>query len=142
MLLIFIPSPNFVHNFCSQQQLISAANQETRDLTFALEALLRQHQALKSSVSNREDPLDCYRTLLYLVRYHCTSGFHFFFPTRAKPCKGYHFWCAKGTPLPPFDRMYREAISRLPDEADRVLCASQEVSDLALGFRSIYGHII
>mmetsp|Transcript_23785 Transcript_23785/g.31590 ORF Transcript_23785/g.31590 Transcript_23785/m.31590 type:complete len:115 (+) Transcript_23785:551-895(+) len=51
--------------------------------------------------------LDCYRTMLYLVRYQCTTAFHTFFPATSKPCKGYHFWCAKGTPLPIFDRMYR-----------------------------------
>mmetsp|Transcript_27836 Transcript_27836/g.55703 ORF Transcript_27836/g.55703 Transcript_27836/m.55703 type:complete len:2024 (+) Transcript_27836:44-6115(+) len=36
--------------------------------------------------------LDCYRTLLYLARYQCTTAFHAFFPTTTRACKGYHFW--------------------------------------------------
>ena len=38
--------------------------------------------------------LDCYRTVLYLARYQCTTAFHAFFPTTIRACKGYHFWCA------------------------------------------------
>jgi hypothetical protein len=36
--------------------------------------------------------LECYRTVLYLAKYQCTSAFHAFFPATIKPCKGYHFW--------------------------------------------------
>lgn len=102
----------------------------------------RHQQTLAGIRDDSEEELDCYRTLLYLVRYQCTSAFHVFFPTKAKPCRGYHYWCAKGTPLPSFDRMYREAAARLENPADQSLCLSQQASDLALGFRSIYGHII
>merc|ERR1712085_208054 len=54
--------------------------------------------------------LDCYRTILYLARYQCTTAFHAFFPTTIRACKGAHFWCAQGTkPYPIFDRAFREA---------------------------------
>ncbi len=127
---------------------MSASNHEKQDLTFAVELLVsfihkqRQYRDSVGDSAGAGDELDCYRTLLYLVRYQCTSAFHVFFPTKAKPCRGYHFWCAKGTPLPPFDRMYREAAAQLKNQTDLVLCTSQQASDLSLGFRSIFGHII
>lgn len=85
--------------------------------------------------------LDYYRTLLYLAKYQCTSVFHVFFPETAKPCKGYHFWCAIGTPLPIFDHLFREAVKRLQSKGN-VIAPLHDVSDVALGFRSVFGHII
>jgi len=85
--------------------------------------------------------LDCYRTLLYLSKYQCTSVFHVFFPATAKPCKGYHFWCAIGTPLPIFDHLFREAAKRLRTK-DNTITPLHDVSDVALGFRCVFGHII
>lgn len=85
--------------------------------------------------------LDCYRTLLYLAKYQCTSVFHVFFPATAKPCKGYHFWCAIGTPLPIFDHLFREAAKRIRSKGNTIT-PIHDVSDVALGFRCVFGHII
>lgn len=111
--------------------------------------------------------LDCYRTILYLAKYQCTTAFHAFFPTTLKPCKGYHFWCPI-TPVPIFDRLLREAINKrnshhltrcaiIPnDNTDRrghhhhtstktktttnyQYTPMHDVSDVALGFRSVFG---
>jgi hypothetical protein len=86
--------------------------------------------------------LDCYRTILYLAKYQCTSAFHVFFPTIAKPCKGYHFWCAIGTPLPIFDRLLRDAMRRVRAKDNNSYTPMQEASDVALGFRCVFGHLI
>jgi len=83
--------------------------------------------------------LDCYQTLLYLTRYHCTSAFHKFFPSTCKPCKGYHFWCPLQV-CPIFDRMFRDAVGRVRAQGN--VTPIENVSDVALGFRSIFGHII
>ena len=80
--------------------------------------------------------LDVYRTILYLAKYQCTTAFHAFFPATIKPCKGYHFWCAIGQPLPIFDRLLRDGAKRV--NALRV----HDVSDTALGFRCVFGHLI
>ena len=85
--------------------------------------------------------LDCYRTLLYLTRYQCTTAFHAFFPTTVKACKGYHFWCAQGTPLPIFDRAFREAAEEYNKKSKRIV-PIPDVSDVALGFRCVFGHVI
>lgn len=85
--------------------------------------------------------LDCYRTILYLAKYQCTSAFHVFFPATVKPCKGYHFWCATGTPLPVFDHMFRDAVKRIRNR-DNTFTPLNDVSDVALGFRCVFGHII
>jgi len=85
--------------------------------------------------------LDCYRTLLYLAKYQCTSVFHVFFPETTKPCKGYHFWCAIGTPLPIFDHLFREAVKRIRSKGNTIT-PLHDVSDVALGFRCVFGHII
>lgn len=86
--------------------------------------------------------LDCYRTILYLARYQCTTAFHAFFPTTTRACKGYHFWCAQGTaPLPIFDRAFREAAESY-GKREKILVPIPEVSDIALSFRSVFGHII
>ena len=86
--------------------------------------------------------LDCYRTLLYLARYQCTTAFHAFFPTMTRACKCYHFWCAQGTaPLPIFDRAFWEAAEAYGKQR-KMLVPIPEVSDMALSFRSVFGHII
>ncbi|KAL7553196.1 hypothetical protein ACHAWF_016455, partial [Thalassiosira exigua] len=84
--------------------------------------------------------LDCYRTVLYLARYQCTTAFHAFFPTTTKACKGYHFWCAQGTP-PLFDKAFREAAESYRKQS-KMLLPIPEVSDVALGFRSVFGHVL
>ena len=86
--------------------------------------------------------MDCYRTILYLARYQCTTAFHAFFPTTIKPCKGYHFWCAQGTaPMPIFDRAFREAADAYV-KRNKIIVPIPEISGVALGFRSVFGHII
>lgn len=84
--------------------------------------------------------LDCYRTILYLAKYQCTSAFHAFFPASLKPCKGYHFWCPQ-TVLPIFDRLLREAVKRVQAK-DASFTPIHDVSDIALAFRGVFGHII
>jgi len=91
------------------------------------------------SISSTE--LDCYRTILYLARYHCTTAFHAFFPTTIKACKGYHFWCAQGTPLPIFDRAFREAAEEYVRRS-KLIVPIPDVSDVSLGFRCVFGHLI
>jgi len=92
--------------------------------------------------------LDVYRTILYLAKYQCTTAFHAFFPAVTKPCKGYHFWCAIGTPAPIFDRLLREAAERIRRgnaggrNSSVVLPVVQHVSDVAIGFRCVFGHLI
>lgn len=96
--------------------------------------------------------LDVYRTILYLAKYQCTTAFHAFFPAVTKPCKGYHFWCAIGTPSPIFDRLLRDAAERIrtagcgggryPQPPAVVAPAVQDVSDVAVGFRCVFGHLI
>lgn len=86
---------------------------------------------------------DVYRAILYLAKYQCTTAFHAFFPATLKACKGYHFWCAIGTPLPIFDRLLREAIRRLHKSRDQTIVVSiHDVSDVALAFRCVFGHLI
>lgn len=85
--------------------------------------------------------LDCYKTILYLAKYQCTTAFHTFFPAVAKPCKGYHFWCAIGTPLPIFDRLLREAVKKV-NSKNNSFAPIPDVSDVALGFRCVFGHLI
>jgi hypothetical protein len=96
---------------------------------------------------SRDFQLDIYRTILYLAKYQCTSVFHAFFPATLKPCKGYHFWCAIGTPLPIFDRLLRDAMRRAAsngnrDRAPDVAIQMHYVSDVALAFRCVFGHLI
>jgi hypothetical protein len=81
--------------------------------------------------------LDCYRTILYLAKYQCTTAFHAFFPATLKPCKGYHFWCPIA-PLPIFDRLLREAVKRARAK-DNTFAPIYDVSDVALGFRCVFG---
>lgn len=95
---------------------------------------------LNRSISSVDLELDCYRTLLYLARYQCTSAFHVFFPATIKACKGYHYWCAIGTPMPIFDRMFADALRYIKQDKEHVQL--HHVSDIALGFRCIFGHMI
>lgn len=94
-----------------------------------------------ASSSDAAIDLDCYRTLLYLARYQCTSAFHTFFPATTRPCKGYHFWCAQGTPHPLFDRFFRDAVNRLRTKGG-TFTPIQDASDIAIGFRCVFGHVI
>jgi hypothetical protein len=85
--------------------------------------------------------LDCYRTILYLARYHCVTAFHVFFPTFTKACKGHHFWCAQGTPWSIFDRAFREAAQEY-GKKQNLIVPLPDVADVAIGFRCVFGHII
>ncbi len=82
---------------------------------------------------------DCYRTALYLAKYQCTSAFHAFFPATLKPCKGYHFWCPIA-PVPIFDRLLHEAIKRVRAKSIGY-SPFHDISDVALGFRSVFGKL-
>ena len=112
------------------------------------DAISEAHAAVKFPIqpeSSEHFPsveLDVYRTILYLAKYQCTTAFHSFFPATVKPCKGYHFWCAIGTPLPMFDRLIRDAVKRANNGGQSVITPSREVSDVALGFRCVFGHLI
>jgi dDENN domain len=88
----------------------------------------------------RNGKMDCYRTILYLAKYQCTSAFHAFFPATLKPCKGYHFWCPIA-PVPIFDHLFREAVkrARASGNSHEVI---PEVSDVPLAFRSVFGHLM
>lgn len=87
--------------------------------------------------------LDCYRTIVYLAKYQCTSAFHAFFPATLKPCKGYHFWCPIA-PVPIFDLLFREAVQRVRTKSatstpTTCIPVVHDVSDVALGFRCVFG---
>jgi hypothetical protein len=84
--------------------------------------------------------LDCYRTIMYLAKYQCTSAFHAFFPATTKACKGYHFWCPI-SPVPIFDHLFREAVKRSSSSTPSYGLV-QEVSDVPLAFRSVFGHLM
>ena len=90
----------------------------------------------------RSFELDIYRTILYLAKYQCTTAFHTFFPATLKPCKGAHFWCPL-VPLPMLDRLLRDAMKRAGRSGGSMNYNSTwEVSDVALGFRCVFGHLI
>lgn len=84
--------------------------------------------------------LDCYRTVLYLARYQCMTAFHAFFPTIQKACKGYHFWCPS-VPWSIFDRAFREAAQDY-GKKNKMIVPIQDIPDVAIGFRCIFGHVI
>ncbi|KAL3907453.1 MAG: hypothetical protein SGILL_008869, partial [Bacillariaceae sp.] len=84
--------------------------------------------------------LECYRTILYLAKYQCTSAFHAFFPATIKPCKGYHWWCPIA-PVPIFDHLFREAVKR-SRSSSKSYGVVPEVSDVPLAFRSVFGHLM
>jgi hypothetical protein len=115
------------------------------DLSEILVALVqacdkRDFKPVVESVLRRGGNIDCYRTILYLARYQCTSAFHAFFPATLKPCKGYHFWCPM-VPLTIFDRLFREAVKRV--RANNVTVAPMhDVAEVPLAFRSVFGHLM
>jgi hypothetical protein len=88
--------------------------------------------------------LDLYKTVLYLAKYQCTTAFHTFFPSTVKPCKGYHFWCANGTPFPIFDRLLQDGVQRVNSNSrdNPTVVPIPKISDVALGFRCVFGHLI
>eukprot|EP00978_Attheya_sp_CCMP212_P000484 scaffold951_cov62-Attheya_sp.AAC.2 len=96
---------------------------------------------MNGSIGTSSVELDCYRTILYLAKYQCTSVFHTFYPAAVKSCKGYHFWCIIGTPLPIFDRLFRDAVKQLRSK-DNSIIPIHDISDVALAFRCVFGHMI
>ena len=104
----------------------------------------RDFRPVVESVLRRNGRLECYRTILYLAKYQCTSAFHAFFPATIKPCKGYHFWCPIA-PVPIFDRLLREAVKRsraTSSSGGQTYAPIHEVSDVPLAFRSVFGHLM
>ncbi len=100
----------------------------------------RDFRPVVESVLRRGGNIDCYRTILYLAKYQCTSAFHAFFPATIKPCKGYHFWCPMA-PLPIFDRLFREAVQNV--RTNNVgIAPIHEVQEISLAFRSVFGHLM
>jgi hypothetical protein len=126
--------------------IVQSNNRRRRAFVDARDAKSDENPSSRSSFAGSLSPsveLDVYRTILYLAKYQCTTAFHTFFPSTIKPCKGYHFWCAIGTPLPIFDRLLRDAIHRIHNSKDKnVVAPIPEVSDVALGFRCVFGHLI
>mmetsp|Transcript_9329 Transcript_9329/g.20230 ORF Transcript_9329/g.20230 Transcript_9329/m.20230 type:complete len:281 (+) Transcript_9329:1796-2638(+) len=100
----------------------------------------RDFRPVVESVLRREGNIDCYRTILYLAKYQCTSAFHAFFPATLKPCKGYHFWCPM-VPLPIFDRLFREAVTTVRAH-NAGIPPIHEVQEVPLAFRSVFGHLM
>lgn len=94
----------------------------------------------ESSTGQPTNDLDCYRTLLYLARYQCMTAFHAFFPTTTKACRGYHFWCPS-TPWSIFDRAFGEAAKEY-GKKHKMIVTIPDVSDVAIGFRSIFGQVV
>lgn len=116
---------------------------DKRDLLPVIECVLQRNldRAERFGPSDKDNTaLDCYKTLLYLTRYQCTSAFHRFFPAVVRPCKGWHFWCPQDT-LSIFDRMFRDAVDRLR-LSGRLHMKIHEPSDQALGFRSLFGQLV
>ena len=109
---------------------------DKRAFTPVLERAIKNRSQL-SDITNGE--VDYYRIIMYLARYQCTTAFHSFFPSSSKPCKGYHFWCAFGTPLPVFDRLFREAAALHHEKHAKSML---HVSDVAIAFRCVFGHLI
>jgi hypothetical protein len=131
-----------------QQLLVSLVEACDKDsLRQVVECLISINQQRKASATRvaREQnlhELDVYRTILYLAKYQCTTVFQAFFPATLKPCKGYHFWCAIGTPLPIFDRMLRDAMRRVHQKESNIALPMHHVSDVAVAFRCVFGHLI
>jgi len=129
-----------------QQLLVALIDAcDKRNFKPVVECAIRNRAKLAGTTENiaelaQQQQVDYYRTILYLAKYQCTSMFHAFLPATIKPCRGYHFWCAFGAPLPVFDRLYREAISSLHGKNGALLL--HDVSDTALGFRCVFGQVI
>lgn len=99
--------------------------------------------ASESSALSLPVELDLYRTVLYLAKYQCATAFHTFFPATMKSCKGYHYWCAIGTPLPMFDRLLRDGVQRFNSiDENKAIKDFRTPSEVALGFRCVFGHLI
>lgn len=144
------------HNDLAKMLVVLVEACDKRDFTSVIETIVRCNQrrrkAFKTQSATHEGcrdivELDAYRTILYLAKYQCTTAFHAFFPSTLKACKGYHFWCATGAPLPMFDRLLRDGIRRYHRKinANDDRCSEaplQTVSDIALGFRCVFGHLI
>ena len=115
----------------------NAGEEDKSEVNYAANFLAAQDFDLSATCE-----LDVYRTILYLAKYQCASAFHSFFPAVVKhPCKGYHYWCSTGSPSPIFDRLLHEAMQRLGK--DRATLADMTiVSEVAVGFRCVFGHII
>jgi len=64
-----------------------------------------------------------------VISHYCTS----------KTCKGYHFWCPNAA-VSIFDRMFRVALDRVRAQGN--ITPVHDVSGIALGFRSVFGHMI
>jgi hypothetical protein len=123
-----------------RKQINSCTSLNNLSFESAGSASFHSGTSTEASTMPTSKELDCYRTILYLARYQCTTAFHAFFPTTTRPCKGYHFWCAQGTaPLPIFDRAFREAADTF-GKRQKMLVPIPESA--ALGFRSVFGHII
>ena len=126
----------------TMKQLHASASLNTLSFESASTTTFTLGQYTEASTMPVSIEMDCYRTILYLARYQCTTAFHAFFPTTTKPCKGFHFWCAQGTaPMPIFDRAFREAAETYRNR-NKLIVPIQEISCVALGFRSVFGHII
>lgn len=114
---------------------------DKHDFVPAIEELLKCNADRRARFGSRgKNEFECYRTLLYLSRYQCTTAFHNFFPSTSKVCKGYHFWCPNAT-ISIFDRMFRDALDRIR-EKHNTETSIHDISDIALGFRSVFGHLI
>jgi hypothetical protein len=116
---------------------------DKRDLLPVIECILQRNldrTERYGPCDKDSSSLDCYKTLLYLTRYQCTSAFHRFFPAVSRPCRGWHFWCPTGT-VSIFDRMFRDAVDRLRLNG-RLHTKIHEPSDQALGFRSVFGQLV
>jgi hypothetical protein len=117
---------------------LSNASSSDANSSFGISAVRSDYDPSAIPIQSLE--LDCYRTILYLAKYQCTTAFHAFFPTALKPCKGYHFWCPVA-PLPIFDRLLREAVKRIHIK-NNTFAPFHDVSEVALGFRSVFGKFL
>lgn len=124
------------NKFGTSMRANSSAHSEANGSSCCLSAVHSDHDP-SAAVPIPNIELDCYRTILYLAKYQCTSAFHAFFPATLKPCKGYHFWCPVA-PLPIFDRLLREAVKRARIR-NNTFTPLHDVSEVALGFRSVFG---
>ena len=136
---------------------------EKKDLLPVLDQIIQCNKNRRAKYGSQQRvEVECYHTLLYLTRYQCTSAFHKFFPSTCKICKGYHFWVGTflvlnalnivtlnfylfvfqcpHTAITIFDRMFRDALNASRKQGENT--PVHNISDIALGFRSVFGHII
>ena len=132
----------FQRNLIRNQKQNARANSGSSFLNSSFESVGLAPFSLgeSSGAQLASSELDCYRTMLYLARYQCMTAFHAFFPTSTKGCKGYHFWCPS-VPWSIFDRAFREAAQEY-GKRNKLMVPIPDVSDVAIGFRCIFGHII